>query len=167
MAQVHLVEASGWRRIRDFVQKKQPIRVFRSSSLNNEYAPPPRPLGNTSYRYDGLYRVLFMWDEKGKRVEEGPSPNGAQYTFLLRRLPKVQGAGGEGVVGNNLSTNELWRKICEKKGKVVRPFVPVQPTTHLKELPPTSNKSAPKGCRRKERRQGQHAIGQFCAFSIL
>ena len=116
-------------------KKKQAIRVFRSSSLNNEYAPPPRPLGNTSYRYDGLYRVLFMWDEKGNRVEEGPSPNGAQYTFLLRRLPKMLGAGGEGVVGNNLSTNELWRKICERKSKVVRPFVPVQPTTHLKELP--------------------------------
>ena len=134
-------------------KKKQAIRVFRSSSLNNEYAPPPRPLGNTSYRYDGLYRVLFMWDEKGNRVEEGPSPNGAQYTFLLRRLPKMQGAGGEGVVGNNLSTNELWRKICERKSKVVRPFVPVQPTTHLKELPllpPTNRQRKAAG----EKREG-------------
>ena len=114
-------------------KKKQPIRVFRSSSLNNKYAPPPRPLGNTSYRYDGLYRVLFMWDEEGNRVEEGPAPNGAQFTFLLRRLPKV--AGGDVVVGNNLSTDELWRKICERKGETVRPFVPIQPTTHLDELP--------------------------------
>lgn len=114
-------------------RKKQPIRVFRSSSLNNKYAPPPRPLGNTSYRYDGLYRVLSMWNEKGNRVEEGPAPNGTQYTFLLRRLPKV--AEGKGVVGNNLSTDELWRKICERKGETVRPFVPIQPTTHLDELP--------------------------------
>lgn len=134
-------------------KKKQPIRVFRSSSLNNKYAPPPRPLGNTSYRYDGLYRVLFMWNEEGNRVEEGPAPNGAQYTFLLRRLPKVESAGG-GVVGNILSTNELWRKICQSNGKTERPFVPIQPTTHLKVLgflPPSNRHRTAAGEKSEEK----------------
>ena len=121
-------------------KKNQPIRVFRSSSLNNEYAPPPRPGGYTSYRYDGLYRVTFMWDEHGNRVQEGPTPNGAQYTFFLRRLPKME-REGENKSGNFLSTKELWRIICNRKEAPATLFVPAQPTTYLESLPllpPTS-----------------------------
>ena len=115
-------------------KKYQPIRVFRSSSLNNMYAPPPRPGGYTSYRYDGLYRVMFIWDEHGNRVHEGPPPNGAQYTFYLERLPKIE-ATREEQPRNYLSTEALWIRICDRKGPPATPFVPARPTTLLGSLP--------------------------------
>lgn len=119
-------------------KKNQPIRVFRSSSLNSMYAPAPRQGGHTSYRYDGLYRVIFMWDEHGDRVQEGPPPNGAQYTFFLRRFPKIERNGENKLgnkLGNNLSTNELWQIICRRNRQPDTAFVPAQPTTYLESLP--------------------------------
>ena len=133
-------------------KKNQSIRVFRSSSLNNKYAPPPRQGGYTSYRYDGLYRVMFMWDEHGNRVHEGPPPNGAQYTFFLRRLPKVE-REGDSRPGNFLSTKDLWHAICRRKGQPATLFVPAQPTTYLEVLPllpPTS---------RNRKESGKKAVG--------
>ena len=115
-------------------KKYQPIRVFRSSSLNNMYAPPPRPGGYTSYRYDGLYRVMFIWDEHGNRVHEGPPPNGAQYTFYLERISKVEEARKD-QPRNYLSTEELWTRICNRKELIATPFVPPWPTTLLGSLP--------------------------------
>jgi hypothetical protein len=47
-----------------------PIRLFRSSSLGNALAPPTCPKGGVQYRYDGLYRVIAMYDECGAAVTE-------------------------------------------------------------------------------------------------
>jgi len=126
-------------------KKQQAIRVFRSSSLNNPFAPPPRPTG-TAYRYDGLYRVDTIWDEHGAVTQEGPSPNGAQYTFLLKRLPQTSNGESDGgnksnLLSNLLSTQQLWRIICESKGTSSCEFNAPEPSLclgYIPFLPPTA-----------------------------
>ena len=40
--------------------RRQPVRVFRSSNLTTCYAPPEFDGGRTSYRYDGLCKLMCV-----------------------------------------------------------------------------------------------------------
>ncbi len=53
-----------------------PVRVVRGSSLRSAYAP------ERGYRYDGLYRVLGEWKERGR----------AGFLVWRFRLEKLGGA---------------------------------------------------------------------------
>ena len=112
--------------------RQLPIRVFRSSKINNTlYSPPEFHGGKTSYRYDGLYVVTRVWDQTGQlvtlssrgvlggekeedSVKKFPG-DGIQYTFHLERLlcksslPLALIDDVEYI--NELSINELWTKI--------------------------------------------------------
>jgi len=112
--------------------RQLPIRVFRSSKINNTlYSPPEFHDGKTSYRYDGLYVVTRVWDQTGQlvtlsgrgglggekeedSVKKFPG-DGIQYTFHLERLlckSSLPLALIDDVENTNeLSINELWTKI--------------------------------------------------------
>jgi hypothetical protein len=65
-------------------QKKQLIRVFRSSNLANRFAPPNKTK-TTQYRYDGLYRITRCWDADGKYDPEQAPRGPRDYLFSLER----------------------------------------------------------------------------------
>jgi hypothetical protein len=141
--------------------RQLPIRVFRSSKINNTlYSPPEFIGGKTSYRYDGLYVVTRVWDQTGQlvimtdRVSGGKEEendvvkkfpgDGIQYTFHLERLlckssfplALIDDVGNT----NELSINELWTKIQISNAtlSLQLPFVPPIPT-YLEILPELIN----------------------------
>ena len=81
-----------------------PVRVFRSSVLNNAFAAcKPRSEGESGnfkkkperavYRYDGLYHVesCFAVTKDGKRYQpKEPPSKDTEYTFRLKRLPTAR-----------------------------------------------------------------------------
>ena len=81
----------GARAILQSRNESRPIRVFRSSKLENtEFRLPPKHGEGPSakYRYDGLYQVEKVYEASGK--ESGATKPDALvthslYTFLLRR----------------------------------------------------------------------------------
>ena len=93
--------------------KELPIRVFRSSELDNPYAPIPDDEEQVFFRYDGLYNVKAMWDELGNETEKCGQDGESQYTFFLTRLPKqiVENSGSGVMHYNNLGLHELWNDI--------------------------------------------------------
>jgi alkylated DNA repair dioxygenase AlkB len=95
-----------------------PVRVFRSSELNNKYAPHVRENGKAMYRYDGLYTVCAMWDKDGNETDIYPPLNGAQHTFFLTRLPKkpLDIMMEKGLYYNRVGLQELWSEIQKKRG---------------------------------------------------
>jgi hypothetical protein len=141
--------------------RQLPIRVFRSSKINNTlYSPQEFIGGKTSYRYDGLYVVTRVWDQIGQlvtipdRVSGGREEendviknfpgDGIQYTFHLERLlcksslpTRLTNDVGN---TNELSINELWTKIQISNAtlSLQLPFVPPIPT-HLEILPELVN----------------------------
>ena len=98
---------------------ESPIRVFRSSKLKSPFAPPQGK--STSYRYDGLYKVITMWDASGVKTEDPPPVGEDQHTFLLTRLPKM--ASSDDIPGNNYNSigiQELW-ELIQKNNCVMDP----------------------------------------------
>ena len=86
-----------------------PVRVFRSSTLHNEFAPVLKKGQKTAlYRYDGLYKVKLVFDNDGNLVQEAMPPGSeAQYTFCFERDST-----------SNLTNTQLWKKVCESRGIV-------------------------------------------------
>jgi len=77
-----------------------PVRVQRSSKLEGPFGPPAPSSKNAKVlcRHDGLYRVVAMWDEAGKRCEERPTrqPKAAletRATVRGRRAATPHGGG--------------------------------------------------------------------------
>mmetsp|Transcript_17218 Transcript_17218/g.49909 ORF Transcript_17218/g.49909 Transcript_17218/m.49909 type:complete len:209 (-) Transcript_17218:33-659(-) len=119
-----------------FVGNKR-IRVFRSSALKSEYAPPPRQEGKTAYRYDGLYEVKCAMNELGQPQTKQPSPGGGQFTFLLERVTQHENGmfspNREKLIlfRNKLSVQQLWDAICDSNGIERNRFVPANPADSL------------------------------------
>jgi hypothetical protein len=122
---------------------KTPIRVFRSSDLDSRYAPDvyQDEVGQTLYRYDGLYAVKAIWDSDGDETDEAPSLDGSQYTFLLTRYPKVP--ADESIESemnyNRMSVQELWNEI-QKRRQILKPR-PFQFSHPITSLAPIGDKS--------------------------
>lgn len=122
---------------------KTPIRVFRSSDLDSRYAPDvyQDEVGQTLYRYDGLYAVKAIWDSDGDETDEAPSSDGLQYTFLLTRYPKVP--ADESIESemnyNRMSVQELWNEI-QKRRQILKPR-PFQFSHPITSLAPIGDKS--------------------------
>jgi hypothetical protein len=90
------------------MQRKIPIRVFRSSRLGNKYRAQPNGK-SPRYRYDGLYRLVGVSFDDGSGVEIKEKPaylspliTGRLYKFRLERN-KV----GKDAVSNHKSANEM------------------------------------------------------------
>lgn len=71
--------------------RRSPVRVFRSSALDQPWAPKLRQSPSTGavYRYDGLYEVVAMWDDAGAPSElepSGPDASGEEPAFTFRLL---------------------------------------------------------------------------------
>ena len=67
---------------------QKPVRVFRSSKLGNHFQASSSTKNQQMFRYDGLYKVTHVWNDKG---EKDPSELPKQklrleYTFLLERI---------------------------------------------------------------------------------
>ena len=113
-----------------------PIRVFRSSSANaTSFRPIIHERRSSSrhqaavLRYDGLYKIVRMVDDRGNKTEELPPPGGEQWTFTLRRTPiKAEVRRGEcndcENHCNELAILDLWKRIQELNR------VPVEERTH-------------------------------------
>jgi len=131
-------------------ENNSPIRVFRSSRLENQYSPPPFTSENnqerTSYRYDGLYLVCKVFDSDGNATEVTPIGN-EQFTFQLTRLP-IQGTRGENKYWNQVSIYELCNKIrASKPFGVVKPL----PKPDCDRLDRLSNESTGNGVKLQPR----------------
>ena len=116
--------------------KQMPMRVFRSSELNNPYAPITEEGGKPLFRYDGLYNVKAMWDENGKETEHSIQDNESRYTFFLTRLPKkILDSSGNGLHYNSTGLHELWNEIQKKRGaRKTRVFKVPQPMMDLRPI---------------------------------
>ena len=117
--------------------KQMPIRVFRSSELDNPYAPlREEEEGKVLFRYDGLYNVKAMWDEKGKETETSVQDNESRYTFFLTRLPKkILDSSENGGYYNSTGLHELWNEIQKKRGvRKTRVFKVPQPMMDLRPI---------------------------------
>jgi hypothetical protein len=68
-------------------KKGEPVRVFRSSNLDNQFKASSSSKNHQSFRYDGLYKVTHVWNEKGEKdplvLPKHKLP--LEYTFLLER----------------------------------------------------------------------------------
>jgi SAD/SRA domain len=97
------------------MEKKLPIRVFRSSKLDNLYvANLPEKKESAQYRYDGLYQVegLSFDDESGieKRPHSvSPLVKGRPYKFQLGRVEV-----GNDNMSNRMSTYEMMDLLTEQ-----------------------------------------------------
>lgn len=137
--------------------KQHPVRVFRSSNLNSEFAPPQLDDGRTSYRYDGLcmsYLWLYfefigassysnllvyntdvvtkVWDSLGNMIgmnHDGIPTGGTQFTFHLDRIQKME------PYSNHLSLQELWEKILLSHGRQHRLFFEPPRSMFFDKLP--------------------------------
>ena len=86
--------------------KGRPVRVFRSSSSTVSPFRPPRTK-KTRLRYDGLYKILCVWDEEGNK--NPPScPSHSMYTFLLHRQRSAEAL-----------SNSAYVEQCVSKGVMV------------------------------------------------
>jgi hypothetical protein len=81
------------------MEREIPIRVFRSSRLDNEYAAQPdRKNELARYRYDGPYRLMGVkfddasWFEKKEPPRcLSPLKTGRLYEFQLARIEAGKG----------------------------------------------------------------------------
>lgn len=98
------------------MEKRIPIRVFRSSRLDNEYAAEsPVKNGSARYRYDGLYRLEGVRFDDGSGIEKEERPRclsplvkGRVYKFQLARI-EVR----EDEMSNRKSTEEIMEDSIE------------------------------------------------------
>lgn len=110
-----------WRSLRD----DKPVRVFRSSSLLSRWAPrkvdsacqddnSPSSTNAAVYRYDGLYRVVAMWDSAGAPSAVEPAQPMADdfyelaYTFRLVRCDGPPNARRNAEFASALSNGICW-----------------------------------------------------------
>ena len=117
--------------------RKKPVRVFRSSHLQNNYAPQTKEEGRTAYRYDGLYSVRVMWDNEGNETNEYPPVGPLLHTFLLTRHPKrpFDGITEPGMYYNMTGVQELWNEIQKSQCiKFPRKFDIPQPPVILPSI---------------------------------
>ena len=99
--------------------KKTCIRVFRSSELQNKYAPIlfEDDKDEIQYRYDGLYTVRAMWDPEGSETEQPPSSDQVHTFFLMRQPKRTAGDNIQNRMNcNNISLQELWNEIQKRRG---------------------------------------------------
>ena len=95
----------------------KPIRVFRSSKLNSEFSPPARAGGSSWYRYDGLYVVQGIVNNRGSVVKPGNlEGKKVEHTFYLERLPsrgeaRANAEEQSDFYYNSLSASQLWEEI--------------------------------------------------------
>lgn len=63
------------------------VRVFRSSKLDNHFQASSSAKNHQLFRYDGLYKVTHVWNDKGEKdPSELPKRKlPLEYTFLLER----------------------------------------------------------------------------------
>ncbi len=96
--------------------KRIPIRVFRSSRLENAYAAESSEKnGSARYRYDGLYRLEGVRFDNGSGIEKEEMPKclsplvkGRLYKFQLARIEV-----GEDENSNCKSTEEIMEESIE------------------------------------------------------
>mmetsp|Transcript_11487 Transcript_11487/g.17385 ORF Transcript_11487/g.17385 Transcript_11487/m.17385 type:complete len:566 (+) Transcript_11487:589-2286(+) len=117
--QISCTKPNGGGALCQSFHKKGCIRVFRSSSLDNKYAPAlyEGEEDQVLYRYDGVYTVRAMWDAEGSETESPPTSDEI-HTFFLMRQPKrpVDGTAEDGMYYNKISLQELWNEIQKRKG---------------------------------------------------
>jgi hypothetical protein len=63
------------------------VRVFRSSNMDNRFQASSPKKNHQMFRYDGLYKVTHVWNDKGgKDLSALPKQKlPLEYTFLLER----------------------------------------------------------------------------------
>ena len=125
-------------------ENKSPIRVFRASSLDSQYAPAlfEDNADQKMYRYDGLYSVRAMWDTEGNETEEVSQNNASKHTYFLMRCPKkpVDGVYEDGMFYNKMSIHELWNEIQKRSGiRNPRLFQVPQPSMELAPIGDKAN----------------------------
>eukprot|EP00804_Cyclotella_cryptica_P011375 CCRYP_016037-RA/>CCRYP_016037-RA protein AED:0.06 eAED:0.06 QI:353/1/1/1/1/1/10/132/1126 len=125
-----------------------PIRVFRSSRLESDYSPPPMNSANnqqgTSYRYDGLYRVVQVFDVEGNATDKKTPCGNEHFTFFLDRLP----ANNCAKYHNELSILDLCHKINIDRLDTKHCFVVPRPRPYYDKLCTLSDLTT-KGDRKK------------------
>lgn len=142
--------AQGAKALATSFRTGKPIRVFRTSKLNSEFSPPSRAGGSSWYRYDGLYVVKGLVNNKGSVVKPGNlQAKNVEHTFYLERLP----SRGEAVAraeeqsefyNNSLSASQLWEEI-QSMSEDLQPKQPKRRTKkkkrkHTKSIPSTMKK---------------------------
>jgi hypothetical protein len=85
------------------------VRVFRSSNLGNHFQASSSKKNHQLFRYDGLYKVTHVWDDKGEKdpavLPKQKLP--LEYTFLLER------SCGDG----NLTETDFFAE-CKRRGSM-------------------------------------------------
>jgi len=99
------------------IRKKNPVRVFRTSELDNDfYASKPDDTGKKKvYRYDGLYQIVSCTavEKNGRILTPTTGPDLTEYTYKLERISK-----GSCRETNQLDAEEL-RKYALEMGTMM------------------------------------------------
>lgn len=128
---------------------KKSIRVFRSSKLKSVFSPPDRAGGPTLYRYDGLYVVKGIVNDKGSVVKPGNlQGKNVEHTFYLERLPSkgeaMAHAEEQSEFYNSLSASRLWEEIQsmsdDLQPKKTERTTKEKKSKHMKRMPFTMRK---------------------------
>ena len=129
---------------------KKPIRVFRTSGLKSQFSPPTLAGGSKSYRYDGLYIVQGIVNDRGSVVEPEPDnfENNVEYTFYLERLlsrgeATSMNRAEEQSEFNSLSASQLWEEIqsmSDQQPKQNKTATKKKKSKYAKRIPTTMRK---------------------------